>query len=88
VGGVLFLEADPLLGQIVAGVDGRDRADRDAGAAVDALERVDEELLGGVAARLISLGVDAVHRTGVHTCTILRADTGFRDYIGHLKVTP
>jgi hypothetical protein len=85
VGGVLFLEAFPLLGQVVAAEDRRNRANGYAGAAVDALDRVDEELIVGVRTGLVSLGVDTVYRTSVHTSPVFGADTGFRDYICHLK---
>jgi hypothetical protein len=85
VSGILLLEADPLVRQIVAGVDGRNGANRNARAAVDALNRIDEELVSGVATGLIGLGVDAIHRAGIYTRTIFGADTGFCDYVRHVS---
>jgi hypothetical protein len=82
---VLFLEADPLVRQIVAGVDSRNRAYGDACAAVDALDWIDEELIDFVRAGLVGLGVDAVYRTGIHTRPVLGADAGFCDYIRHVS---
>jgi hypothetical protein len=85
VSGVLFLEVGPLLGKVISGEDRRDRADWNAGAAVDALDGIDEELIVGFATGLVSLGVNAVYGAGVYTGAILGADTGFCDYICHLS---
>jgi hypothetical protein len=85
VGSVQFLEVGPFFRKIVTGIDRGYRADWNASAAVDALNRIDEELLEGIAAGLIGLGVDAVHRAGIHTRPVFGADAGFRDYICHLK---
>src|SRR5262249_49109093 len=56
-------------------IDRVHRALRFTGAAVDALVRMDIELILGL--------VDAVHRTDIHTGAILDADTGFSDHVGH-----
>src|ERR1700722_7527143 len=88
VSGVLFLEGGPLLGQVVARIDGRNRADGDAGSAVDALDGIDEKLVALAVAALVLLGVDAVHRAGIHTGRILRADARFCDYIRHVSNLP
>jgi hypothetical protein len=85
VGCVLFAELFPLLGQVVAAEDRGDRADGNARAAVDALDGIDEKLIVGVSTILVSLGVDTIYRTSVHTRPILRANTGFRNYIRHLN---
>jgi hypothetical protein len=85
VGGVLFAEAFPLLGQVVAAEDRGDRADGYAGAAVDALDGIDKELISGLGAVLVRLGVNTIYGTSVHTRPILGANTGFRDYIRHLN---
>jgi hypothetical protein len=81
--GVLLAEVYPVIRQIVASIDRRHRANRNARAAVDALDRIDKELVQGVSTRLIRLRVDAVHGAGVHTRPVLGADAGFRDYIRH-----
>jgi hypothetical protein len=85
VGCVLFAELFPFFGQVVAAEDRGHRADRNARAAVDALDGIDEELIVGVGTVFVSLGVNTIYRTSVHTRPILRADTGFRNYIRHLN---
>src|SRR5688500_4174581 len=52
-------------GDFVVGEDGVDRAGGFAGAAVDALVRVDVQHLLGAEVGFVLLGVDAVHRTHV-----------------------
>ena len=83
VRGVLLSKVGPLLRQVVLREDGRDWAGRNAGAAVDALDRIDEELLGLAEAVFILFGVDAIDRTCVHTGGVLGADTGFCNDICH-----
>jgi hypothetical protein len=85
VGGVLFAEAFPFLGQVVAAEDRGDRADGNTRATVYALDWIDEELIVGFGTVLVSLGVNTIYRTSVHTRPILGANTGFRDYIRHLN---
>jgi hypothetical protein len=85
VGGVLFAEFFPLLGQVVAAEDRGDRAHGNTRATVDALDGIDEELIGGVGTVLVSLGVNTIYRTSVHTRPILGANTGFRNHIRHLN---
>jgi hypothetical protein len=51
--------------------------------AVDALDRVDEELIGIAVAVFIFLGVDAIDGTGVHAGGVLGADTGFCNDVCH-----
>jgi hypothetical protein len=85
VSSVLFAEALPLFRQIVTAEDRGDGADGNAGAAVDAFDRIDKELIVGVGTGLVSLGVDTIYRTSVHTSPILCANTRFRDYIRHLN---
>jgi len=65
----------PFLGKVILVVDCLDRADRLAGAAVDALVRMDIE--GAVAL------VDAVDRALVNAGAVLHIDAGQRDHIGH-----
>ena len=84
VRGVLLREVGPFLGQVVGGKDGRNRAGRNAGAAVDALDRIDEELLGVTVVGFVLLGVDAIDRTGVYASGVLGADTRFCNDISHV----
>jgi hypothetical protein len=85
VGCVLFAKLFPLFGQVVAAEDRGDRADGNTRATVNALDRIDEELIVGFGTVLVSLGVNTIYRTSVHTRPILGANTGFRDYIRHLN---
>jgi hypothetical protein len=78
----------PLLRQVVGGKDCRDGAGRDASAAVDALDRIDEELFFLGVAVLVLLGVDAIDRTGVYTSGVLGADTRFCNDISHFLNSP
>jgi hypothetical protein len=83
VSGVLFGEVSPFLREIVLGEDCRDGACWDTCAAVDALDGVDEELIGGVVFAFVLLGVNAIDRTGVYAGAIFGADTGFCNDISH-----
>src|SRR5215211_4609546 len=65
-----------LFGDFVARIDGFHRAFWHAHGAVDALSRVDHELVIGV--------VYAVHRTRPYASCVLRADTQFGNNIGHV----
>jgi hypothetical protein len=84
---VLFLEARPLFWKVIASIDSRNRAHRNASATINALDRIDEELVSGVRTCLVRLGVDAVHRASVHTRPVFSADTRFSDHIRHLKIS-
>src|SRR5215213_8456916 len=64
-----------VLGDLVLGIDGLDRALGFAGAAIDALFRVDHEVIAGV--------VDAVDRTDLDAALVLCPDTWLRDHIRH-----
>jgi hypothetical protein len=88
VRGVFFREVRPLLRQIVGGEDGRYRADRNAGAAVNALDRIDEQLIDCAEIAFVFLRVDTVDRARIDTGVIFSADAGFSDYISHLKASP
>ena len=81
--GVLFGKVSPLLRQVVLREDGRDRTDRHARAAIDALDGIDKKLIGVGVARLIFLGVNAIDRTSVYTGGVLGADTGFCNDVSH-----
>jgi len=76
----VFLRGGRRLGAVV---DRRHRARGHAGAAIDALFRMDEEHR-----RLLELGfvfarVDAIHRADVYACGVFRADAGVGDDEGH-----
>jgi hypothetical protein len=64
-----------VFGDLVARIDGFHRAFWHAHGAVDALSRVDHELVIGV--------VDAIHRARPYASRVLRADTQFGNNIGH-----
>jgi hypothetical protein len=86
IGGVASGETAPLLGKIIEGEDGRDGANWNAGAAIDALDRVDiKQLLGGVG-RLVLFGVDAVDRASIHTRRVLGSDAGFCYDVCHVSI--
>src|SRR5208337_1481275 len=78
----------PLLRQIIEREDGRNRANRDASAAIDAFDRIDIQHLFGRKFVAVLLGMDAIHRTSIDARRVLGADTGFRYYIGHKKCLP
>src|SRR5260370_15908341 len=84
---ILRLELRPLLRQVIPGIDRRHRANRHARAAIDALYRIDEQLLGLAMPRLILLRVDTVHRAGIHASRVLRPDAWFRNHIRHLSLS-
>ena len=88
VRGVFLGKVSPLFRKIVEREDGRYRAGRNAGAAVDALDWVDEELVRLGEAVFVLFGVDAIDRTCVYTGGVLGADTGFCNDVGHLKNSP
>jgi len=73
----------PFFRQVVSGKDGRNRANRNTCAAINALDGIDEELLLIGVRSLVLLGVDTVYRARIHAGCVLRADTGFSNYICH-----
>jgi hypothetical protein len=81
--GVALLEVLPLFRQVVHCEDGRDRADWDAGAAVDALDRVNIDHFLFAECGLVFLGVNAIDRACIHAGGVLGSNAGFCDYIGH-----
>src|SRR5580692_10907893 len=88
VGGVLVSKARPLFGQVVSSENGRHWADRNAGAAVDALHWIDEELLRRSVPRFILLGMNAIYRAGVHASCVFSSDAGFCDHVCHRYRSP
>src|SRR3954465_13356990 len=73
----------PLVGQLVLGEARVDRARLDAGVAVDALLRVDVELLHLVVVRVLRRRMDAVDRAHLDARVVLRADARLGDDVGH-----
>jgi hypothetical protein len=80
---IAFGEALPLLGQIIEGKNGGNRADRYASAAVDALHRIDVEHLFLRKRRRVLLGVNAIDRARIHTSRILGSNARFCNHISH-----
>lgn len=77
----------PFLGHLVVREDCVHRALADTGVAVDALLRIDEELLRIVEARLIRRRVDAVHWTDLDAGGVLALSARLGDDVGHGAVT-
>ena len=92
--GVLLDVGVPLLGQVVQREDRRNGADRNAGAAVDALDRVDEELVYRIEPRpaifvlRVLFRMDAIDRTGIHAGRILALMQGSTMYAKILCLAP
>ena len=70
--------------QIVNRVDRIRGADRDAGAAIDAVVGIDVELRRVGEIRFILLRMDAIHRAGLHAQLILR--TRISNDVGHMAI--
>jgi hypothetical protein len=68
--------------------DCRNRAGRHARVAVDALDRIDKQLIGLGEAGFVLLGVDAIDRTSVYAGGVLGADTGFSNDVCHRAISP
>ena len=81
---ILLRKVRPLLRQIIRRKNRRHRTRRHARPAIDALHRIDEQLIGFAVPGFILLGVDAIDRTRVNTRCVLGADTRFRNHISHL----
>src|SRR5262249_16538161 len=83
VAGIFLNVAMPLFGKVVQREDRRNWADRHTGAAVDTLDRVNEELVNRFKAWAtvfvleVLLRMDAVHGAGIHAGRIFSPDTGF-----------
>jgi hypothetical protein len=74
---VLLNVVRPFRGHVGVREDGRDRTLGLAGAAVDALVRVD--------VILVLAFIDAVHRTHLDAACVLGADARFSDHIWHIR---
>src|SRR5229473_3139060 len=81
--GVALGERGPFFRQVIEGEDRRHRANRDASAAVDALHRIDVQHLLCSVFFTVLFGMDAIHRTSVHTGGVLGSNTRFCNYISH-----
>src|ERR1019366_885037 len=81
VRGVEHGEPGEILGELVQHENRIGGANRDAGAAIDAIVGLDEELRRFGETGLILLGVDAIHRAGLHAQFIL--GTGIGNYVCH-----
>src|SRR3954470_24251153 len=81
---VLLREGVPLVGELILGEAGVDPACLDAGVAVDALLRVDVELLDVVVVRLVRGWVDAVHRADLDAGVVLLPDARLGDDVCHV----
>ena len=73
----------PLRGHGALLEDRAHRAGRLAGAAVNALLRVDLEHINAVEVVFALSWMNAVHRAYIHAGSIFDTDTGLRDYIRH-----
>src|ERR1039457_5220375 len=81
VRGVERGELGEFLGEFVQHENRIGGANRDAGAAIDAIVRVNEELRALGETGLSLFGVDAIHRAGLHAQFIL--GTGIGNYVCH-----
>ena|SRR5579872_905540 len=86
VSGVPGGEIGPLFREIVQRENRRYRTHRDTRPAVDTLYRIDVNQLFGCKLGIVFLGMDAIHRTGVHACRVFGADAGFSYYVSHTGV--
>src|SRR4051812_47582027 len=86
--GVELYEALHLVRDLVPGVHRVHRARLHAGIAVDALGRIDVEVLDGVVVRLVGRRVDAVDGTHVDARVVLLTDARLGDDVRHWRVLP
>src|SRR6266852_5475271 len=84
--GVALGERGPFFRQVIEGEDRRHRTNRDASAAVDALHRIDVQHLFRRVLFTVLFGMDAIHRTSVHTGGVLGSNTRFCNYVCHTVI--
>src|SRR4051812_47759422 len=84
VGGVSLSERRPLVGQLIFSEARVHGTGLDAGVAVDALVRVDVELLDLVVVGFVGRRMDAVDRADLDAGIVLGSDAGLGDHIGHI----
>jgi hypothetical protein len=78
----------PFLRQVIQREDGGDRANRHAGAAINALHRVDVKHGNIGEVGFILSRVDTIHRANVYARGVLGVNTGFSNYISHRRSLP
>src|SRR5271163_2594214 len=76
----------PLLRQIVEREDGRYRAYRHARAAIDALHRINVEQRFSRVLGIIFLGMNAIHRTRIHTSRVFGVNARLCNHVSHKSV--
>jgi len=84
--GIFLGVACPFLRQIFQSEDRRYRASRYAGAAVDALVRIDVQLLNAFKLRFILFGMNAVHRADIHTGSVFGTNARLGNNVSHIKL--
>src|SRR3954468_10327361 len=75
----------PLVRELILGEAGVHRAGLDAGVAVDALFRIDVELLDLVVIRLVRSRMDAVDGADLDARIVLLPDAGLCDHVSHWR---
>lgn len=73
---VELLEVGPFIGKIPLRVNGTHGTNRDACSAIDAFDRIDEQLGGRLKPRLITFWMNAVYRACINTRGVLNANAG------------
>src|SRR6185312_13805358 len=86
--GVLRLVFLPFFRQIVGSKDCRHRTHRNAGAAVNTLDGIDEQLVSIGKLFRILLRMNAIHWARVHACRVLGANARFCNYVSHFFNSP
>src|ERR1700680_324215 len=81
--GVALGERGPFFRQVIEGEDRRHRANRAASAAVDTLHRIDVQHLFCRVFFTVLFGMDAIHRTSLHTGGVLGSNARFCNYVCH-----
>ena len=81
--GVPLRKFVPLLWKIIEREDSRNRTYRNAGSAVNTLDRIDVQQFFVFEARIVFLRVNAIDRARVHTSRIFSAYAGFGDNVCH-----
>ena len=83
VSGIARGKSRPFFRQIIEREDSGHWADRHAGAAVDALYRIDVEQLSLGVVGLVFFGMNAIDRTRVHASGVFGSDARLCNHIGH-----
>jgi hypothetical protein len=72
----------PLLWEIALGKNCRDRARRNACAAINALNRIDKQHVFRCEVRFAFFRMDAVYGTGIHACGVFHVNARFGNDVG------